>query len=227
MFKTKMDWKGLPMALRNWAFGILAAAGLAAAPAYAQKGNDVEFNVGDDSFAFPMPEGFCLPTGIEAQASQLLAQADSQNQTPVDIQKCGTYGEDYILIKYPSALPPLQMTREVFLSMVADQFKNQEQINAGAQQGADDLEEAFNDQVEIDEVKIVPAGIDEVCAYLSGRAVVSSPQGEPVTMLVGSCGSIVGQRHIFIHSYAAVGEGLSNDDLRARSKALMLTVQQQ
>lgn len=71
----------------------LAAALLMAAGTQAQDGDVPHFSVGDQTFAYTLSDGFCLPVGSYVTMSELMAKADNANQTALTFYRCDDMAE--------------------------------------------------------------------------------------------------------------------------------------
>jgi hypothetical protein len=201
---------------------LLAAAALLAAPANAQgaalteRRETVEFTISGQSFSLRVPEGYCVPAGRAAEVAAKTAAGDSQNDTLVDLQRCGTFGEDYILIKTPRGLPPLNLPKETFIPLVAQQLGGTA-VEEGKAIGAQDVDKMSEGRISVKDRDYGFAGTDEDCAYMAG-GIQMTAEGKTVDVRIGSCITLVGTRNFAIHAYDNRKDGASADALRQRTR---------
>ena len=200
---------------------IAAAIGAATmSPASAQDTQPFAFQVKGDRFTLAIPDGYCRPSGEELAISRRFASADSANLTPVDIQSCGTYGEDYVLIKTPRLMGPLAVEKPAFLAMVGQQLQSeagQQDIAKGMQQGRRDVDTEFGGDISVGAGKVVYAGSDDQCVYMSGTINVEA-EGKSAPINVASCLTLVGNRHYAVHAYDFAAGSAPMDSLKARAR---------
>lgn len=179
----------------------------------------IEFSFAGETFEVAVPSGFCTPTGDAAALSAQIAAGDSQNETLVDLQRCGTFGSDYIVIKTPRNLPAVPVPKSAFIKMVAEQLETTQTAEDGMTKGQEDVEQMTGGEVSVDSDSYSYAGFDDDCAYLAGVLRVSA--GSETNMVrTGSCLTLVGTRNLTIHSYNATGAGDSVETLKERSRTL-------
>jgi len=179
----------------------------------------VEFSFGGETFEVAVPKGYCTPTGDQAAFSAQIAAGDSQNETLVDLQRCGTFGADYIVIKTPRELPAVPLPKAVFVKMVAEQLETTQTSEQGLTKGQEDVEQMTGGEVSVDPASYSYAGYDEDCAYLAGTLQVSAGE-ESDSVRTGSCLTLVGTRNLSIHSYDTTEDGQTVEALKARSRTL-------
>src|SRR6056297_2277202 len=117
-----------------------------AASAQSPGADTVEFDWRGETFSLAVPEGYCLPRGQQKAITRQNAEGDSQNETVVDLQRCGTFGEAYILIKTPRDLPALNVPKSQFIDLVSRQFSD-ELVEQGIERGSKDVSNMSNGQV--------------------------------------------------------------------------------
>ncbi|MEL6528891.1 MAG: hypothetical protein AAGK01_09465 [Pseudomonadota bacterium] len=179
----------------------------------------IEFTFGGETFEVAVPKGYCTPTGDQAAVSAQIAAGDSQNETLADLQRCGSFGTDYMVIKTPRALPPVPLPKSVFVKMVAEQLQTTETGDAGMTKGQEDVAEMTGGEVSVDPTAYSYAGFDDDCAYIAGTLEVSA--GEETNIVrTGSCLTLVGTRNFSVHSYSTETGGASVDALKTRSRDL-------
>lgn len=209
-------------------FGTVAASALmiAAGPAAAQD-KTVEFSIDGDSFSIAIPDGFCEPEGEYAEIATKYASGDTRNVTPVDLQRCGTFEHDYVLVKSPKRLEPIAMSKAVFIPALAKELEEKNPREKGEKRGYRDMRKETERDRDVAVIEFGFGGSDDQCAYLSGELVVTFSDDRTERVYVGSCGTLVGNRHVFVHSYGRVESGATIESMKARSRAVseMITPQ--
>ncbi|TRD12217.1 hypothetical protein FGU71_10325 [Erythrobacter insulae] len=207
-------------------FNILISSGalaLASAPAAADD-NLIEFAIESGRFALPMPDGFCLPEDEFAELAEEYASGDTRNITPVDVQRCGTFENDYILIKSPRGLAAITQSKEEFIAGLAAELEKQDLRRKGEKRGYTDMRDSTEGDRDIDLIDFGYRGADDQCAYLGGQLLVTFSDGKEEMVHVGSCGTVIGNRHMFVHSYARMTSGATVEQMKARSRAISETI---
>lgn len=201
------------------------AGALVASPLAAQEGGGkIEFAIQGETFVLDVPEGYCQPTGTEALIAKRFADADSSNLTPVNIQRCGTYGQDYVLIKTPRNMPPVPLSKPIFLQIMDSEMRKQNVMEEGLATGQKDIDKVTDGKLDVNFDGVSYIGTDDQCAYLSGTAKIAVEGGGEGTIAVGSCGTLVGSRHIFVHAYKHGDTREAVEDRVALSRAISLRV---
>ncbi|WP_447765871.1 hypothetical protein [Sphingopyxis panaciterrae] len=161
----------------------IAAAGLAALPAAVLAAAPLSIRLGDVPVTGMIPDGYCLPVGINRRNADQLAKGDPDNQTHAMLIRCDQQDQaipikwDYYLVKSPNAPAPA-MTRAEFIAMMA------EELNLPAYQGGeaakepigkagDNLSAALGTKVDLSG-EIKARGADAVCIYMGGQLDVRS-----------------------------------------------------
>ncbi len=184
--------------MRISTLGLAAALAAIASPVSAQE--SIDFSIGDQAFSMPMPAGYCEP-GAEFDAfAEQMAQSDSQNATLADVDRCGTYGEDYVLVKTPRTLPPIPFPREQFIALMAQQIDQGTALEDGMAQADEDIAAMSDGQMSVDTGSYAYAGYDDFCLYLAGDMILNVPGGS-VDATVASCSTLIGTRNITVHVY--------------------------
>lgn len=201
-------------ALRMTAFAALTISSMA----FAQSANakTVEFNWRGETFVLTIPQDYCVPEGQWAEAARANAAGDSQNETVIDLERCGTFGQAYILIKTPRNLPAIDLPKSQFIDLVAGQFSD-EVLEQGLSQGSKDVSNMSDGQVSVEQRDYGFAGTDSECAYLAGRMAVTGPEGA-LEVRVGSCLTLVGTRNFAVHVYDNRQGGADVATLQRRSR---------
>ena len=190
--------------------------------------NTVPFAIGGTGFEVPLPAGYCLPTGDDLENARWAAEQDGANATPVDVERCGTFGEDYILIKHPRDIAPITVEKSVFLGYVQDMLQTQhgmDEVRQAADQAGAEMNENTGGEIQMGAPDIRYAGADEDCVYLTGTIPLTAG-GTSSVARVGTCFTLVGATHMVVHSYDFRPNGASFETLTARSGAVARSVVQ-
>ncbi|MCK0127879.1 hypothetical protein [Erythrobacter sp. F6033] len=208
------------MTVRRFLGAVSAVAATMIAGPLAAQEPELDFAISDDLFTVTVPEGFCEPEGEYAEIALQYATGDTRNVTPVDLQRCGTFEEDYILVKAPRGLDPVELPKAEFLAGLAEELKQANPIQSGEKRGYVDMRDETEGDRDIAIVKFGYRGSDDQCAYLGGELLVTFSDGRKEPVYVGSCGTLIGNRHLFVHSYARVASGATVESMKARSRAV-------
>lgn len=206
-----------------------ALAALTMLPGAALAASPMNFSVGDVAIKGSIPDGYCVPTGKNKAAADLLAKGDPENETPVTLIRCDQQDQpdgmryDYYLIKAPRmAYAP--MPRADFLAMMAKElalptYQTGSAGKASLNDAAGNLTDTFGTKVDLSG-EIKPRGTDDVCMYLGGEVNVSSAAAS-YPIAVGGCGTIVGGKILFVYSYddPTKANGVATQLRRARAMA--------
>ncbi len=200
---------------------------LLAAPALAvEDGAVLAFNAAGQEFGMPVPAGYCPPEGEDIAVARRVAAMDPVNETPIDLQRCGTAGDDYVLVKYPKAGGVFEMDRAMFLALVAAELEAPGAdaiLSEGAELANEGIADATANRGRVDIPDFGYTGTDDICAYLSGTITVqlgeSSRQG-----LAASCITLVGERNLVIHVYNFLGTA-SVEELRAHAATIARSIE--
>ncbi|MDQ8757289.1 hypothetical protein RCO27_13745 [Sphingosinicella sp. LHD-64] len=178
-------------------------------------------------FELPIPAGYCLPQGAQADAAQLLAAADSLNVTHLTLVRCEESPEaatDYNLIKTPRQALLTTIERRAFLDSVGEAFATTEltqlmesgSLNSQSEEG---ISQVIGRQIDISG-SIRPLGRDQVCAYVGGTVQMQSNEVS-YDISMGACMTIVSSRLLFIYAYgpASGSAGVARLMVRARRLA--------
>lgn len=202
----------------------LALAVLAAGPAAAQRGGNLSFSVGAVDFVAPLPAGYCLPLGAQAESAKRTAALDTDNVTLLTLDSCGAGADasDYAIVKTPAALVDTPMTLRKLLRDPA--FARQTRPEAPA-----DAEKAMEDDLSaragapVDLVGGVGGmGHDEVCGYLAGT--ISAQGSASGVFSLGGCMTVVGGRVVTIFFYGRGGDVATVRRLMAKARAFALSI---
>lgn len=214
----------------------LAIAGLlvAASPVFAvsaadeEDGGQLAFVAAGRDFTLTVPAGYCRPRGADIARARAVAAVDSINFTPVDLQKCGTVGSDYVLLKYPRTGGSFAMTRPEFLALLKAEFEGpngMEGLAEGAAQANSDIAEASGGSMKVEMPDYGYSGQDDVCVYMSGAVAVTSDTGTR-NGIAASCITLIDGQNMVVHVYDfAQSSGIAA--LKARSAAVARSIQPQ
>lgn len=164
-----------------------------------------------------IPEGYCLPTSEQQPFADQTAAGDSQNHTVMQVERCGTWGEDYILIKTPRIATPINMSRPDFLTAIAQVFETSSVVEEGKKIGAEDVSRSTDGEVNLASQDFGYVGADDTCAYLAGT-ITSIAQGVSWNTRAASCTTIIGTQSFTTYSYDSRSNGASIDRLKQRSR---------
>lgn len=193
----------------KWARGAAMLAALALMPGTAIASDVVRFSVGGVAMTAPIPDDYCVPTGQERRAADLLAEGDRENLTQATLMRCDRQGKpdsmqyDYYLIKSPRAPMPA-LKRADFIAMMAKElalpeYQDGRSGKASLNDASGHLTETMGTKIDLSG-EIKPRGADASCVYMGGEVSVSSAAiSYPVA--VGGCGTTVGGQMLFIYSY--------------------------
>lgn len=206
---------------------VFASALLLAAPVLAaEEGVGLGFNAAGQEFGMPVPAGYCVPAGRDIAAARRVAAMDPVNETPIDLQLCGTAGDDYVLVKFPKAGAVFEMDRAIFLALVAAELEGpgaNALLSEGGELANEGIAAATDNRGRVDVPDFGYSGNDDICVYLSGTITVqlgeSSRKG-----LAASCLTLVGERNLVIHVYNFLGTA-SVDELRARAATIARSIE--
>jgi hypothetical protein len=193
-------------------YGIRAAAvaaSLLALPTAALAADPLSIRLGDAPVVGLIPDGYCLPVGVNKQNADQLAKGDPDNQTHAMFIRCDQQNQtggikyDYYLVKSPNVPAPV-MTRAEFIAMMAEELKLPAYQSGAAAapeigKAGDNLSSALGTKVDLSG-EIRPRGTDAVCVYLGGQLEVRSDAASyPIAL--GGCGTIVAGKILFVYVY--------------------------
>ncbi|QDH34412.1 hypothetical protein [Porphyrobacter sp. YT40] len=213
----------LPLVLAALAATIAApVSAQPSAPVAEAPAGPIDFTVHGDAFAVTAPAGYCTPTGARATQMDTANSWDSQNLTPVSLIRCGTEGEDYILVKTPRLDESIDLSRADFLGVMKDQF-TAELIEQGLATGSRDLSKGSGIEVKIGGDSFGYRGADERCVYLGGSLEAAGADGRKVAGQVGVCITLVRGRLLTVNAYD-FGPGADAAAMMARAREMAATI---
>ncbi|QIG79257.1 hypothetical protein [Stakelama tenebrarum] len=189
--------------------GLLLAGLLVALPgvAAAQDASEmVRFNIGSVQYEMPLPAGYCLPTGTAANSASLMAAVDKQNLTLQTFYPCDNNSADsteYFLIKVPRTVVMVPITRAQLLPMMEQTFQDPAflaSLQSVGEEVSADITEVANQEASVTGT-IEPSGIDDRCAYLTGKLRFVGA-GKDYTLSNAGCMTATGSRMFTIYRYA-------------------------
>jgi hypothetical protein len=190
----------------------LAAAMIAVEPVRAaevQKGI-LSFRSGGVAFKMPLPKGYCLPSGTDIDAAQLMAAGDTENVTHALLVRCdANSGEalgakDYLILQTPRQALLAPVTRGELLQAVGAEFEKPE-FSAAIAGGEieQEVEKSFGKvlgtEVTFDGA-IRPLGRDDVCAFMGG-VIEFKAVAVGYKISAASCITSIGNRVMAINWY--------------------------
>ena len=198
----------------------LATLALMTTPAAAQSG--VGFEIDGQAYELTLPEGFCVPSGQQREISSYIASLDTANDTKADLQRCGTFGTDYVHIKVQKQRVPINIPRAQFIDLISAHMRTQmgQEAMSGA---AADVEQHVGKETEggikMRETGTAFGGKDEECAYIIGSSMVEV-DGQAERVLFGTCLTVIGGYSIAINSYGLESGGATIEELSQRSRRI-------
>ncbi|MCM0000242.1 MAG: hypothetical protein NBV68_12725 [Erythrobacter sp.] len=205
-----------------------AALALAAVPvAAAAQGEAVHrFTVSGKAFTVPVPQGYCLPSGGTVALAAKVASLDTMNLTHANLDRCGTFGEDYVHIKSPRRPQPVPMPRAQFLALLARELQTangQKLVDDAIENAGRDVAKGTNNEVQLDNAVPRFVGQDDNCVYM---ALVSDVVGALGAIKIRGviCMTVVGGEFMNVNAYAIEGRGTTEAQLKARVRAIALSI---
>lgn len=205
-----------------------AALALTAAPdgAAAQSKAQHRFTVGGKAFIVPVPEGYCLPSGMTVELAQKVAALDTMNLTHANLDRCGTFGEDYVHIKSPRQSQPVPMPRADFIALIAREIQTasgQKLVDDAMEKAGRDVAEGTGNEIQLDNTVPRFLGQDDMCAYMAMVGDVIAAEGK-VTIRGVICMTVVGGEFMNVNAYGIEGKGITDAQLKARVRAIAASI---
>ncbi|HEX9963564.1 MAG TPA: hypothetical protein VGB04_01105 [Allosphingosinicella sp.] len=210
---------------------------LGAAPleAAGSASGEASFSVGGVEFRLPLPSGYCLPRGQQADVARLVAAGDTANATHLTLFPCDAAVDasglgdqkDYILIKTPKQALNAQVTREELLLGLGEAFESPAFAQALAsgqllKEAGKGVSNVAGRTVDLSG-NVAPRGKDELCAYLGGVMAVASSV-KSYTLAVGTCITAVGGRVLSVYWYGSDERPTGVARLLVKTKGLAQTI---
>lgn len=208
--------------------GAFAALALAATPCGAAAEGMVphRFSVGGTDFTVPLPEGYCLPSGQTVELARNVAALDTMNITHANLDRCGTFGEDYVHIKSPRQPQSVPMPRADFIALIAREIQTasgQQLVDDAIDKAGRDIAEGTGNDVQLDNTVPRFFGQDDTCAYMAMTGDVVAASGTAKIRGV-ICMTLVGGQFMSINAYGLEGRGVTDDQLKARVRAIAASI---
>ncbi|MBA4768280.1 MAG: hypothetical protein H2049_11710 [Porphyrobacter sp.] len=210
----------------------LAALALAVMPGGATAQNRPQskpqhrFTVGGKAFTIPVPQGYCLPSGATVALAEKIASLDTMNLTHANLDRCGTFGEDYVHIKSPRKSQPVTMPRAQFLGLIARELQTtagQQLVDQAIENAGRDVAKGTNNEIQLDNAVPRFVGQDDMCAYMALVSDVVGAQGA-IKIRGVICMTVVGAEFMNVNAYAIEGRGTTEAQLKARVREIALSI---
>ena len=206
----------------------LALAALALVPGVAAAQGTVQhrFTVGGEAFTVPVPQGYCLPSGASVALAERSAALDSMNMTHADLERCGTFGEDYVHIKSPREALPIDIPRADFLALIAQELQTangQQLVDDALDEAAREVADGTGNAVKL--ANTVPRfiGQDDMCVYMALRGDVVGESGS-VKISGVICMTVIERQFMNINAYAVEGTGVTEAQLQTRVRTIATSI---
>ena len=191
---------------------MLACAGLLSFAASAAAAQDkLAFSIIGVEVDATIPTGYCLPTGKEKAAADLLAAADTFNMTHAMLIRCDRMGSatgpgnDYFLIKTPRNTLMATLPRAELLAALEAEFGKAEWQSGGAAlekamgDVSDSMSQTFNAPVDV-KGEFSPRGTDTDCGYMGGEMTIfGSHSNYPIQS--GACITTAGNKLVTVYAF--------------------------
>ncbi|WP_285713049.1 hypothetical protein [Erythrobacter oryzae] len=206
----------------------LAALALAAAPggAAAQTREVHRFTVGGKAFTVPVPNGYCLPSGPTVELAQGVAALDTMNFTHANLDRCGTFGEDYVHIKSPRQSQSVPIPRADFIALIAREVQTasgQQLVEDAIEKAGRDVAAGTDNEIQLDNTVPRFFGQDDVCAYMAMTGDVVTAGGTAKIRGV-ICMTLVNSEFMNVNVYALEGKGITDAQLKARARTIAASI---
>jgi hypothetical protein len=212
--------------MRNVTMALAAALALVPGAAFA-KGEALHgFSVGGKAFTMPVPQGYCLPSDATVALAEKAASLDSMNLTHANLDRCGTFGEDYVHIKSPRQSQPVPLPRAQFLALIARELQTasgQQLVDEAIDGAGRDVAEGTDNEIQIDNTVPRFIGQDDMCAYMALTSDVTGPAGS-VKMNGVICMTVVSGEFMNVNAYAIAPTGITEAQLKARVRAIAASI---
>lgn len=189
----------------------------------------VSFAIGAQQLEMPLPDGYCLPTGIMATVAQVMAASDKSNLTLATFDACNDGNSEngmsrYVLIKVPNTAITAVTTKDQAFPALEAAFNapTAPKFDAAMQEK---VESGYRDTLGTSPTftgNFGYSGKDADCLYLAGQIVVAG-EGRTVPMHASTCITVAGSRIVTINSYA-VASLRTVAELQAQSRAIAVSI---
>lgn len=184
---------------------------------------EIPFAIGDEKFTMPLPEGYCVPTGDDVMASAKFADSDSGARTLVDLDLCGTFGIDYVLVKTPRNHSQIPFSKLRFFEIVARQMRQPETIERATDRASEDVSELLKEEVSLDTQEYGFDGYDDDCLYASGLIAVVTAD-DTVKVPAAGCTTVINRRVLAIHAFDSSHKPATVEELKNRARSVALSI---
>ena len=216
-----MRGMGLPVLAAVAALGIVGTAAAAEGTA--------AFTIGTVKLTMPVPDGFCVPTGANADLAASTAEADRYGATLATFLACNRKPgihpwSQYVLIKTPLGYQDRLFEKEPVLARMDAEGRgpNTPRLTEEmTEELAEQTENALGERIEM-RGSYGYAGRDADCAYLAGPMQMTL-RGQTLTARVASCVTIVGGKAVSVNIYD-FRLAYTVQQLTARTKAIALSI---
>jgi hypothetical protein len=207
---------------------VFAALALAAVPggAAAQGKAQHRFTVGGKAFTVPVPDGYCLPSGMTVALAEKVAALDTMNLTHANLDRCGTFGEDYVHIKSPRQSQPVPIPRADFIALIAREIQTangQKLVDDAIENAGRDVAKGTDNEIKLDNTVPRFFGQDDMCAYMAMSGDVVGAGGT-VRITGVICMTVIGSQFMNVNAYAIEGKGITDAQLKARARAIAASI---
>lgn len=201
---------------------------LAAMPGLAHSEQRETFKIGETAYSYLRPEGLCLPTGADVAVAEAVAALDKVSVTHANLDRCGSFGEEYTHIKTPIRNEPVRMAKPLFLALIARQFQSdgtKAELEAAIRKVEADIAKDTGQENALKVGTPTFGGQDKDCVYIF--VVLDVLVGtETQKARASGCLTIVGQQFFTVNSYALVESGITFETLKERSRAIAVSLTQ-
>lgn len=212
--------------MRNLIFALAAAFALMPGTAFAKGEALHRFSVGGKAYSVPVPQGYCLPSDATVALAEKVASLDTLNVTHANLDRCGTFGEDYVHIKSPRQSQPIPMPRAEFIALLARQLETENGralMDDAIDKAGRDVAEGTDNEIQIDNTVPRYIGQDDVCAYMALTGDVTGPTGS-VKMRGVICMTVVSGQFMNVNAYAISTTGITEAQLKSRARAVAASI---
>jgi hypothetical protein len=185
-----------------------------------------QFTIGDQSFVMPIPAEYCLPLGENRTASQEVAATDVANRTLVDMDVCGTFAIDYVLVKTPRQSPMIPISREEFFPLMARELETGTAREQAIEQANEAIAQISDGTTTLEPSDYGYDGYDDECLYASGIIRLQT-ESEVSKARAAGCTTLIANRLFAVHVYDYTEEPATIEVLRDRARDIALSIREQ
>ena len=212
--------------MRVMTLALAAAVALLPGTAFAKGEALHRFSVGGKAYSVPVPQGYCLPSGGAVALADKVASLDTMNLTHANLDRCGTFGEDYVHIKSPRRPQPIPIPRTEFIALLARQLETDSGralMDEALDKAGRDVAQGTDNEIQIDNTVPRYIGQDDMCAYMALTGDVTGPTGS-VKMRGVICMTVVGGEFMNVNAYAIETTGITEAQLKSRVRAIAASI---